>query len=135
MCPQNWLFSFHSAGMGFSGKKFQSYYSPWKRLYSFLLSDAPFPEEWSCSPKVFFRGNFGKYCLKKSYEKYSNPFFLQKSLCWFLLLDTPSAQIGHVLPQMNFCNFFNINWSTSQGFPARRYTHLKENFMENKFRS
>ncbi len=28
--------------------------------------------------------------------------------------------------------FLNINWEHPQGFTARKYTHSKENFMENK---
>ncbi len=37
--------------------------SPLKRLYSFLSSDPPFPQKWSCPQKIIFRRYFGKILL------------------------------------------------------------------------
>ncbi len=87
MCPQNWFFGFHSAGMEFFEEKTYKQYlvphSPQKRFNSFLSSNTSLPEKWSCPPKIIFRCYFGKYVFlikNCSMEKYLKPDFLQKRL-------------------------------------------------------
>ncbi len=54
--PQNPLFGFYwLVRFFFSRKNWKTVftYFPQKRLYSFLSADAPFPQKWSCSQKMF----------------------------------------------------------------------------------
>ncbi len=44
----------------------------------------------------------------------------------------PSPQNGNVLPQMVFHNFLTQIEEHLRGVPTRKYTHPKENFVENK---
>ncbi len=47
-----------------------------------------------------------------------------------------APQNCHVLLQICFSQFFNINWRTSTRFSCSKvHTHSQENFMKNKFRS
>ncbi len=87
-----------------------------KRFYSFLSSDTPIPWKMVMSAKIFFSRLFWKmlFLLRKMYEKYSILHFLQKIYIDFCGQTTPSCQNGHVIPQMVFHNFFNVNWKTSE---------------------
>ncbi len=64
MCPQNWFFGFHSAGTGVFDEKISNPCSVLhfllKRLHSFLSSNTPFSEKWTCSPKHYFLRLFWK---------------------------------------------------------------------------
>ncbi len=61
MCSQNKFFDFRSDGMEFFDEKLEnrirypiSQKKEKKRLYSFLSSDAQFPQKGPCPPKIFF---------------------------------------------------------------------------------
>ncbi len=67
MCLQNRFFGFYSSAMEIFEinikKQYWASHFLQKRLHSFLSSDAPFPQNWSYTPKIIFRGYFGKYCF------------------------------------------------------------------------
>ncbi len=88
MCPKtsfNDFFGFKSDGMEFFEEKLKNCIRypihpppnpPQKRLYSFLLSEAPGPQKWPCPVKIIFRRYFGKCFFFNCWmKKYSKPYF------------------------------------------------------------
>ncbi len=97
--PQNQFFRFKSDGMGVFEKKILKLYlvpyPPHRGLYSFLSSDAPFPQKWPCPPpkkKNYSLLLFGKILLfskKLLNEKYSKRPCLQKKVILIFIARRP----------------------------------------------
>ncbi len=61
--PQNWFFRLNSDNIAFWGRNFKVVFIiPFtaKKWHSFISSDGPFSQKWSCLPKLIFRRNLGK---------------------------------------------------------------------------
>ncbi len=79
--------------------------------------------------QLFWKILFFLFLLKKLlYEKYSKSHFLQKSLYWFLLPDTPFPTKWSFPPQRIFRNFFNKNWRTSARFCCSKVYSFERKF-------
>ncbi len=103
MCPQNWVFGFHSASMEFLREKFQS-----RILYpiSYRKGHINFCRWTLFSEKLFFVVILENIVFfPEKIEKYSKPHFLQKSLYWFLSSDTPFPLKWSCRPTNGFSQF------------------------------
>ncbi len=126
----NWetrFFGFYSADMGVFWRKNLKTVSiprfPQTRLYSFLLSNVPFPQKWSWALKIFFQvilENIVFFFEKIIIWKISKISFPTKRSYWFLLSDAP-------FPAKQPCPRAN---RSSQFFP--KILLFSKNFFNNK---
>ncbi len=127
---------------GFWGKNVKAVFGtpfPIEKVIFIFVLQHPIPWKMAMSPKnyllrLFWKKNFffEKNCYMKQIQ---NLISYNKVYTDFCRQTPPSPQNDHILSQMVFRNFFNINWRTSVRCSYSKIYSFERKFMENKLHS
>ncbi len=137
ICPWNWFLGFHSAIMVFFRKKFQSrILYPISHRRGYIHFSCPMPHSLKnchAPQKLFFAvilKNIVFFEKNVKQKLFKTSFFTNNFILIFVTRYPLSLQNGHVLPQMVFRSFFNVNWRTSVRFSYSKIYSFERKFYE-----